>query len=120
MAEPVEARGMSERELQDAVLELAKRLGWRTAHFRPALTQTGRWVTAVQGDGAGFPDLVLARWGVVLFVELKAAKGRVSPAQAIWHGVLPKDSVFVWRPCDWLDGTIETVLREPKQGEKAA
>jgi hypothetical protein len=39
------------------VLDLAKLRGWRTAHFRPAQTSRG-WRTAVQGDGAGFPDLV--------------------------------------------------------------
>ena len=109
---------MTEKQLQDAVLGLAKRLGWRTAHFRPALTQTGRWVTAVQGDGKGFPDLVLAREGVVLFIELKSAKGRLSTEQTRWAIHLPAGNTFVFRPKDWLDGTIETVLREP--AEKAA
>ena len=111
---------MSEAELQKAVIELAQRLGYRVAHFRPALTQTGRWVTAVQGDGAGFVDLVLARKGVVLFIELKSKKGRVSDAQEAWLSELPRGFTFVFRPGDWLDGTIETVLREPNQGEKAA
>ena len=32
----------------------------------------------------GFPDLVLLRGSVLLFVELKSIHGRVSPAQAEW------------------------------------
>ena len=47
---------MSERELQDAVIQLARLLGWRVAHFRPAMTTRG-WRTPVSADGAGFPDL---------------------------------------------------------------
>ena len=104
---------MTEKDLQDAVLELAKRLGWRTAHFRPALTPTGRWVTAVQGDGKGFPDLVLARKGVVLFIELKSDKGRLSVEQKAWYDELPFPHTFVFRPKDWRSSLIESVLRNP-------
>jgi hypothetical protein len=103
---------MSEAELQKAVIELARRLGWRTAHFRPGMTQTGRWVTAVQGDGKGFPDLVLAKNGVVLFVELKAKVGRISKEQEEWLWELPHDHSFVWRPEHWADGEIEETLRD--------
>lgn len=43
-----------ERQWQAQVIELARILGWRVAHFRPALTKHG-WRTPVQADGAGFP-----------------------------------------------------------------
>ncbi len=58
--------GVSEKDWQSQFLELAHLAGWKCAHFRPAMT--GRtylngageekhiWVTAVQGDGKGFPD----------------------------------------------------------------
>jgi hypothetical protein len=46
-----------------------------------------------------------------LFVELKAEKGRTSFDQREWLRELPGDSVFLWYPKDWLDGTIEQVLR---------
>ena len=101
---------MSEAELQGAVIELARRLGWRSAHFRASRTQSGGWATAVQGDGAGFPDLVLARDGRVLFIELKSEKGRTSSEQRLWLHELP--DAFVFRPADWTSGTIERVLRE--------
>ncbi|MCI0542945.1 MAG: hypothetical protein L0Z49_00695 [Actinobacteria bacterium] len=53
--------------------------GWRVCHFRPATTRDG-WRTAVQGH-PGFPDLVLARRGRVVFAELKAA---LSAEQLEW------------------------------------
>jgi hypothetical protein len=60
----------------------------------------------------GFPDLVLVRHERLLFVELKSGKGKLTPAQAQWFGRLSQAgaSVRVWRPSDWLDGTIEREL----------
>lgn len=95
---------LTEAAWQAQVLALAKLCGWRVAHFRPAMTQSGRWVTPVQADGKGFPDLVLVRGGVLLVVELKAERGRLSDEQAAWltafRGV-PGVRVEVWRPADW-------------------
>ena len=69
------------------VIRLAQLLGWRVAHFRPALDRRGRWRTSVQGDGAGFPDLVLVhrreKWPA-LALELKVGKNKVTPEQAEW------------------------------------
>lgn len=105
---------MSEAELQDAVIDLARLLGWRVAHFRAARTADGGWRTAVSTDGAGFPDLVLAhvRHGVI-FAELKSATGRVRPDQETWINTLAMAGAHatVWRPSHWRDGTIERVLR---------
>lgn len=53
---------MSESQLEDAVLDLAGLLGWRRAHFRPAVLPSGRWATHMAGD-KGFPDLALAAAG---------------------------------------------------------
>jgi hypothetical protein len=104
---------VSEAELQKAVIALAQRLQWRVAHFRPGLTKAGNWVTAVQGDGKGFPDLVLARPGRLLFVELKAQGKYPSPEQREWLEALGAAGTEwrVWRPRDWHDGTIERELR---------
>lgn len=86
-----------------AVLALAKLHGWRSAHFRPAMTRAGKWVTPVQGDGAGFPDLVLVRGTRLIFAELKSAKGTVAPEQTEWLLRLGGAGVecYVWRPKDW-------------------
>ena len=104
---------MSETELLRLVLDLAELLGWTRAHFRPALTKHG-WRTPVQADGAGFPDLVLVRERV-LFVELKATRGRLSQEQAHWINALRRAGadVFVWRPDDWDAIVVELQRRNP-------
>ena len=96
---------MSEADLLAAVLSTAERFGWLAHHDRPARTEKG-WRTAVEGD-AGFPDLVLARDSVVLFIELKSATGRVSVTQQRWLDAL---GAQVWRPDQWRDGTILRAL----------
>lgn len=104
---------MTEAQLQDAVIELARLLGYRVAHFRPAKTDRG-WRTPVGGDGAGFPDLVLARPGRVLFVELKAGRGRLRPEQVGWLDTLRAGGAetYLWKPGEWFDGDVERILRE--------
>ena len=90
---------LSEADFQRRVMDAARAHGWRVAHFRPAMTQRGRWVTPMAGD-TGFPDLVLAKGGLVLLAELKTDTGRATPAQEAWlsavggHGRL-------WRPKNW-------------------
>lgn len=102
---------VTEAEFQSAVIDLAHVHGWRVAHFRPAQTQSGRWLTPVAADGKGFPDLVLAhpKRGV-LFRELKTDDGRLSKWQRQWLYDLRQAGAdaAVWRPCDW--PTIEQVL----------
>ena len=81
---------ISEKAFTKQIIDLARLFGWKAAHFRPALTQRGRWVTAVQGDGAGFPDLVLVHRGKgrVIFVELKTQIGKLSEKQEQWLDAL--------------------------------
>lgn len=105
---------MTEDQLLDVVIEAAQIFGWLAAHFRPALTARG-WRTPVQGDGAGFPDLLLVHPVMrrVLYVELKSERGQLRPDQVRWIASL-KDAgerVLVWRPADWTSGAIETELR---------
>lgn len=98
---------MTERDFQQAVIELAHLGGWKVAHFRPALTKHG-WRTPVSADGAGFPDLVLAKAGQIIFRELKAAKGKLTPDQIAWGETLHLAGAdwAVWRP-DMLDQIAE-------------
>jgi len=102
------AAAMSEDELQDNVMQTAALYGWVVVHHRPARTADGGR-TAIQGQ-KGFPDLVLARDGRVLFRELKSAKGKPTADQLIWLEALG-DLGGVWRPQQWLDGTIQSELR---------
>ena len=106
---------ISERQLTDAVIEMAQRLGWRAVHFRPGRTRDG-WATPVQGDGRGFPDLILMSCTQqrCVLAELKAARGKLSIYQEDWIGFLATFKaieVHIWLPSDWTSGAIEHVLR---------
>lgn len=109
---------MTEYEFQTEVIRTARQLGWMVYHARPAMTSKG-WRTAGQGDAAGFPDLVLARAGEVLLVELKSETGRLTGAQRRW---LEAAGGEVWRPSDW-DRILDALngnhgaLRDPREGE---
>jgi hypothetical protein len=110
---------MTEAELQANVIELARLLGWLVAHFRSVPVKRGNRVvhmTPVQADGAGWPDLVLVR-DRLLAVELKQDRRYPSPEQRLWLDALGLAGVetHVWRPAQWLDGTIEAVLRQRRQ-----
>jgi hypothetical protein len=88
------------------VIDYAHYRHWTVAHFRPARTGDG-WATAVQADGAGFPDLVLVRDRVV-FAELKAGRRPIlSPAQDRWLDALTTADAetYVWVPADRPDIT---------------
>lgn len=111
---------MTEAELQSAVIELARLLGYRVAHFRAAQTAKG-WRTPVEADGKGFPDLVLVRRPArLIFVELKGERGRTSPEQREWLELLsPAAEVYTWTPVDWTSGIVEQLLRGNVTAERA-
>jgi hypothetical protein len=89
---------MTENDLQQAILEAATYLGWRVHHVR-------RSDLAIQQGHSGFPDVVCARNGRVLYFELKSATGRLSPDQSAWLTDLGPDAMVVF-PDD-----LDTVLR---------
>ena len=120
-----EAERMSEAQLQRALLGtqrapgLADGSGWRGYHTHRS-----------DRSPAGFPDLVLVKGYRLIFAELKRQKGgKTSTAQLEWledlerltrlpqvhHGDCPEVpspvEVYLWRPLDLLDGTIERILR---------
>jgi hypothetical protein len=97
---------MTEAQFTETVIELAKLRGWRVAHFRPARTSRG-WRTPMMGD-VGFPDLVLARKGEVIFAELKVGNNKMSAAQVAWADQIM--SVRLWRP-EHLQHEIPEALR---------
>jgi hypothetical protein len=95
---------ITEAEFIDQVLQLAKLHGWRRAHFRPARTRKG-YRTPVQGDGKGFPDLVLIHEerGLFIAAECKVGNNRASPEQKAWLRAFRSvgAQTFVWWPKDW-------------------
>ena len=68
---------MTERDMQNTIVEAAKRCGWLVYHTHDS-----------RRSEKGFPDLVLVRPPMVLFMELKSAKGRLSAAQKQWIGAI--------------------------------
>lgn len=98
---------MTEAEFKNQVIELAKRYGWLVHHDLPAIRSNGSWATNTQGH-AGFPDLVLARRGSIIFAELKSLTGKLTPGQQAWlkqldasNGLKNVDMIVqVWRPDD--------------------
>jgi hypothetical protein len=88
---------MSEDQFTDTVIQLAKLRGWMVVHHRPARTERG-WRTLVQGD-TGLPDIILARGGIVWFVELKSARGQLREDQKRWREHLGEHHLL-WRPAD--------------------
>lgn len=104
---------MSESQLQRAVISLAQMRGWRVAHFRNAQMPNGRWLTPVQADGKGFPDLVMVRGGRIVVAELKAKWRKASPEQDVWLEDFKKAGAeaYLWGPLQWDEGLVAEVLK---------
>ncbi len=91
----------TEKEFQAAVVQEAKKLGWRVYHTHDS-----------RKSAAGFPDLCMVRERVV-FAELKTEDGRLTADQANWFEDLAAAcaEVHAWRPSHWPD--ILRVLSPP-------
>lgn len=100
---------VSERQFQQAVIQLARHLGWSVWHHHDSRRQAGGRLVG-DLDAKGWPDLALAREKLLLR-ELKAEKGRLSWWQQQTFDTLKAAGadVDVWRPSMWSE--IERVLR---------
>lgn len=103
----LQAKAMSERQLQDQVIALAERMGFIVYHTHDS-----------RRSQKGFPDLVLVhpKQRRVLWRELKSETGTTTPEQKAWISTLSLvgEDVDVWRPRDWMGGRIENELRNSK------
>ncbi len=99
----------TEADFLSAIIDLAHLNGWAVAHFRPGRTSYG-WATPVQGDGAGFTDLVLVGGSDepfgrarIIYAEVKSETGELSWDQAEWLTMLQDAGaeVYAWWPSDW-------------------
>jgi hypothetical protein len=89
---------LSESAYQRRIIDAAAALSWRVAHFRPARTAHG-WRTPLEGH-AGLPDLVLAKGGSVILVEVKSERGTLTTGQVAWLDQLG-DHGRLWKPQSW-------------------
>lgn len=90
---------MAESSFQETVIQFARLHRFQVYHTHDS-----------RRSRAGFPDLTLWKPGRLIFAELKAAKGRLAPAQGETLVSL-RDAgveVYLWRPEDWPE--IERVL----------
>ncbi len=104
------ADAMLEAELQAHVIDAVSRLGGLVYHTHDS-----------RRSESGFPDLVIVLGGRVLYRELKRQSqrlGQVTERQQAWlHSLaMAGQDVDVWRPLDWLDGTVSRTLAGLRQG----
>lgn len=82
----------TEAQFMAAVVQFAEQMAWLVVHF-----------PRMQGNPAGFPDLLMFRDGQTILAELKTERGKLSVNQARW--LLDFDArgirCYVWRPSDW-------------------
>lgn len=116
-AEECQDRQMSERTLQDRVMDRAKRRGWKVAHAGKGWVGGdeeggGQWVTPMS---PGWPDLTLAKDGHrLIFLELKKEEGVVEPEQEEWRRLLNAtgNRAVVIRPSDLREKRVNSILDE--------
>jgi hypothetical protein len=106
---------VKESDFMKQIIELGHLYGWQIAHFRPAWSKDGkRCMTAVSADGKGFPDLCMVKRCRLIFAELKAGKGRLSPEQQGWIDNLTNSmrcECYIWKPENF-DEIVEILTRE--------
>ena len=110
-----------ERDLEKGAVDVARLLGWRVFHARPARTSKG-WRTPVSYDGMGFPDLCIVGNGRILFRELKVGRNVLSSEQAAWLEALRMAGVDagVWTEHEWASGEIEAELKRGTRHQSEA
>lgn len=98
---------MTEEELLQNIRKSASLLGWLTYHTRDS-----------RRSDSGFPDLVLTHSGRIEFWELKVRKRQLTLSQLAWKEALQWAMRFnreveyrVIREEDWLNGTVERILK---------
>jgi hypothetical protein len=98
---------MNEAQWQSVVIREAMLAKWAYYHPPDNIPYKGN---KKQNIVAGFPDLTLVRGDRLVFVELKAEKGRITEAQKVWLKRLEATGVecYLWRPSDY-DTMLKTL-----------
>lgn len=107
---PLRRLRMTEAHLTEVLVEAGMLYGWQVTHFRPAKTERG-WRTPLQGH-SGFPDLVLARDGIILVAELKIGSKKPRPDQQKWATAIGPVHYRLWTDRNLPEALAE--LRAPR------
>ncbi len=96
------AHAMSQQALTRVIIDYAQATGWLVEYDR---------TMKMKVFSSGFSDLVLVRERI-LFVTLATATGVIRNEQHEWIRRLKKAGADtrIWRPEQWLDGTIDKAL----------
>ena len=89
-----QCKEVTETDLLLAVQAYAEGEGWLVHHERQSghFNKYGKWLASSK---RGFPDLVLARDGVVILAELKTERGTMTPEQKEWKAA---GVGHLWKP----------------------
>lgn len=106
---------MSERTLQDRVVDRARRRGWKTAHAGKGWvgdqeTGEGQFITPMS---PGWPDLFMVRPPRALAIELKREQEDLKPEQVEWLQLLNACGVpaVLVKPSDLRLGRVNAILK---------
>jgi len=95
---------LSEQDFMQQIIDLAHLYGWMAYHTFDS-----------RRSAPGYPDLAFCHptRGEYFLAELKAEKGRLSPAQQRWIDALRAAHVetYIWRP-----GDFDTIVRRLSKG----
>lgn len=110
-------RSMSEKTLQDRIVDRAKRRGWKVAHAGRGWVggseeEGGQWVTPM---AKGWPDLFFLKEGMphpAMCWELKRETESPDEDQMFWITLLNRCGIptIVIRPSDLREGRVNAIL----------
>lgn len=106
-ARPAHApRRTEEADTQAAIIELCLLLGYLVFHDNDP-----------RRNRAGFPDLVIAGYGVVIILELKTDRNEATPEQRAWLAAFTDAGLNarVYRTSEWRTGALANELKTIKR-----
>lgn len=120
----------SEDQLQQKIISLGKTLDGKLQQQHPCDPAMRLLIfhdTDSRLNVAGLPDILAVGPGGQIWAELKrqSRRAQARPEQKIWLAALAAGgaSVFLWRPEDWIKGTIQNELyriSRPRPGRNRA
>jgi len=99
-------RRTEEANIQAAIIELCLLLGFLVFHDHDS-----------RRNRAGFPDLIIAGYGVVIIIELKTDRNEPTPEQHAWLNAFTDAGLNarVYRTSAWKTGDLANELRTIKR-----
>lgn len=101
----------SEKQFQHTIIDFAQAIGYRVYHqIDTGACQACQAPNYSKRIGPGFPDLVIAGRGKLIYAEVKSETGKLSVDQEMWRDLLLEAGAqwYLWRPSSWTE--IEKAL----------